>query len=79
MLVYWKDQFVGKTHTLAELAMDLATQDVEQVRRLSHVSDLHVAILVLAVQLVSSGENARLLVAKLQPTLHTTKIGRAHV
>lgn len=58
--------------TLAELAVDLATENVEQVRRLSHAGNLHVAVLVLAIQLVSSGVHARLLVAKLQPTLHTT-------
>jgi hypothetical protein len=59
-------------HTLAELAVHLATEDVEDVGRLSHVDNLHVAVLVLAVQLVSTGEHARLLVAKLQPALHTT-------
>jgi hypothetical protein len=56
---------------LAELAVDLATENVEQVGGLSHVDDLHVAVLVLAVQSVGNGVLARLLVAKLQPTLHT--------
>jgi len=60
------------TRTLAELAVDLATEDVEQVRGLSHAGNLHVAVLVLAVQLVSRGEYTGLLVAKLEPTLHTT-------
>jgi hypothetical protein len=59
-------------HTLAELAVHLATEDVEDVGRLSHVDNLHVAVLVLAVQLVSRREHAGLLVAKLQPALHTT-------
>jgi hypothetical protein len=57
---------------LTELAVDLATENVEQVGRSGHVDDLHVAVLVLAVELVSGGEDTRLLVAKLQPTLHTT-------
>lgn len=59
-------------HTLAELAVHLATENVEDVGGLSHADNLHVAVLVLAVQLVSRGEHARLLVAKLQPALHTT-------
>jgi hypothetical protein len=64
--------WLGYKHTLAELAVHLATDNVEDVGRLSHADNLHVAVLVLAVQLVSTGEHARLLVAKLQPALHTT-------
>ena len=60
-----------KVHTLAELAVDLATQNVEQVGRAGHAGNLHVAVLVLAVELVSGGEDTGLLVAKLQPTLHS--------
>lgn len=52
--------------------MDLTTQGVEQIRRSSHVHNLHVNILVLALELVSDRENARLLVAELQPALHPT-------
>jgi hypothetical protein len=52
--------------------MNLATENVEKVGGLSHVGNLHVAVLVLAFQLVSRGVHARLLVAKLEPTLHTT-------
>lgn len=62
---------IGLKHTLAELAVHLATKNMEDVRGLSHADDLHVAVLVLAVQLVSRGEDARLLVAQLQPALHT--------
>ena len=51
--------------------MDLATQDVEQVSRGSHAGNLHVAVLVLALQLIALREYARLLVAELQPPLHT--------
>lgn len=53
--------------------MDLATQDVEKIGRRGHVGNLHIAVLVLTVQLVLSGELARFLVAKLQPTLHSTR------
>lgn len=52
--------------------MDLATQNVEQVGRAGHADDLHVAVLVLAVELVTLGEDTGLLIAKLQPTLHST-------
>jgi hypothetical protein len=45
---------------------------MEQVGRLRHVSNLHVAVLVLAVELVLAGEDARLLVTELEPTLHST-------
>jgi len=57
---------------LAELAVNLATKDVEQVGRSGHAGNLHVAVLVLAVELVSRGVHAGLLVAKLEPALHTT-------
>lgn len=57
---------------LAELAVDLATEDVEQVGRAGHAGDLHIAVLVLTVQLVGRGEHTGLLVAKLEPALHTS-------
>lgn len=53
--------------------MDLATQHVEEIGRVSHVGNLHVAVLVLAVELVLRGEDARLLVAELKVTLHATR------
>jgi hypothetical protein len=46
---------------------------VEKVGRRSHVGNLHIAVLVLTVQLVLTRELARFLVAKLQPTLHSTR------
>ena len=61
-----------KDQRLAELAVDLATEDVEQVGRGGHAGNLHVAVLVLTVQLVSRGEHTGLLVAKLEPTLHAS-------
>lgn len=53
--------------------MDLATQHVEQVGRVGHVDDLHVAVLVLAVELVLRGEDTGLLVTELEVTLHTAR------
>jgi len=58
---------------LAELAVNLATEDVEQVGRGGHAGNLHVAVLVLTVQLVGLGEDTGLLVAKLEPTLHASR------
>ena len=52
------------------MPVHLATQDVEQVGGGGHVGDLHVGILVLAVQLLLGGEDARILVAELEETLH---------
>lgn len=54
----------------AELAVHLPTEDVEDVGWLSEVGDLHVAVLVLAVELVWGWEDARIFVAKLQIALH---------
>jgi hypothetical protein len=55
---------------LSELAVHLATQQVEVVRWLSAVGDLDVAVLVLAFKLFSGRENARILADKLQVALH---------
>jgi len=60
-------------HTLAELAVNLATQHVEHVSRAGHVDNLHVAVLVLTVELVLRGVHTRLLVTELQPTLHPAR------
>lgn len=62
-----------KTHTLAELAVDLATDHVEHVGRASHVDNLHVAVLMLAVQLVLGWVRPGFLVAKLQPPFHSSR------
>lgn len=59
-------------HTFTELTVDLATQDMEQVGGSSHVGNLHVDVLVGAIELVLRWEDARLLVTELQPTLHPT-------
>ena len=53
--------------------MDLATKNVEQIRGFSHVGNLHVAVLVLAIELALRGEETGVLIAELQPTLHSTR------
>lgn len=60
----------GLKLTLAELAVHLPAQDVEHVGRLGQVRDLHVAVLMLALELVRRREDARVLVAELQVPFH---------
>ena len=45
---------------------------MEEVSRRSHVGNLHVAVLVLALKLLGGGVDARILVAKLEETLDTS-------
>lgn len=59
--------------TLAELAVQLPSQDVEQVSRSGRVSNLHVAVLMLSVKLVGRRVDSGLLVAKLEITLHSAR------
>lgn len=73
---------------LAELAVHLATQQVEVVGWLGAVSNLDVAVLVLAVKLIGRREDAGVLINKLQVSLHTSRgvlwslavisVGQAH-
>ena len=65
---------LGEEHDerLAELAVHLATKDVEDVRRLGQVGNLDVAVLVLAIKLLGRGEDAGVLVDELEVTLHTS-------
>lgn len=59
--------------TLAELAVHLSAQDMEQVGWGGHVSDLHVTVLVLALELLSSWEDAWVLAGELKVTLHAAR------
>ena len=59
--------------TFPELAVDLSAENVEQVRRRSRVSNLDIAVLMLAVQLVSRWENTGILIAKLEITLQSAR------
>lgn len=58
--------------TFAELSVHLSSQDVKQVCGCSHVGNLHVAILVLAVEFLWGWEDAGILVTELQVSLHTS-------
>ena len=49
----------------------LSTEDVEQVGGGGHVGNLHVAVLVLSVNLVGGWVNARILIAKLEVTFQS--------
>jgi len=46
---------------------------VEQVSRSSHVSNLHVAVLVLTIKLVWCREDARIFVAELKISFHPAR------
>ena len=50
---------------LAELTVHLTTEKVEEIRRLRSVSNLHIAVLVLAIKLVRRWEDAWVLIAQL--------------
>ena len=58
--------------TFAELSVHLSPQDVEQVCRGSHVSNLHVTILVLTVEFLWAWEDTGILVTELEVSLHTS-------
>ena len=58
--------------TLAELSAHLATEGVEQVCGRRKVGNLHVAVLVLALQLVVGREDAGIFVAELQVAFNTS-------
>lgn len=51
--------------------MHLSAQSMEQVGRSGHVDDLHVAVLVLTVKLLTVREDSRILVAQLEVALQT--------
>lgn len=53
--------------------MHLSSQDVEQIRWTCHISNLHVAVLVLAVKLFWGWELSRILVTELEISLHPAR------
>jgi hypothetical protein len=57
---------------LAVLAVHLSAESVEQVGRRGEVGDLHVAVLMLADELLTSRELSRILVAELEVSLKTS-------
>ena len=58
---------------LAELAVHLSSQDVEQICGGGHVGNLHVAVLVLAVELLSRGKDTGVFVAELEVSLDSAR------
>ena len=58
--------------TLSELPVHLSPEKMEVVAWLGHISDLHVAVLVLTIKLLRRREDARIFVAKLEIALHAT-------
>lgn len=58
--------------TLSVLSVHLSAKNVEQVGGRGHVGNLHVAVLVLAHELLASRELSGILVAELEVSLETT-------
>lgn len=67
------DQILCVSLTFSELSVHLSSKDMEVVRRSRHISNLHIAVLMLAVKLFRRREHSRLLVAELQISFHTTR------
>lgn len=61
------------TYGLSEVTLVLSPENVEIVGRSSRVNDLHVAVLVLPLQLFRRGVNPGLIVAELEESLDTTR------
>src|SRR4051812_30763549 len=59
--------------TLPELAVHLPTKDMEKVGWRCHVSNLHIAVLMLSVELVLRREDARVFVAELKIALEASR------
>lgn len=57
---------------LPEISVILTTQNVEIVGWSCRINDLHVAVLVLPLNLLRSGENVRMIVAELQKPLYAS-------
>ena len=60
-------------HTFPKLSVHLPSEDMEKVGRRSHVGDLHVAVLVLAIKLVRRREYSRIFVAELEISFHPAR------
>lgn len=55
------------------MTVHLPAKDVEQVGGARHVSDLHIAILVLAFEFIWAGEYSWVLIAELKVSLHSAR------
>lgn len=56
---------IERRRTLSELPVHLPSKNMEQVGRRGHVCNLHIAVLVLAVELIRRWENPGVFVAQL--------------
>lgn len=56
--------------TLSELTVHLSPQDVKEVGGCGHVDNLHVAVLVLTVELLWFREDPRILITELEVAFH---------
>lgn len=63
----------GKGLTFTELSVHLSSQNMEQIGWGSHISDLHVAVLMLAFQFIWGRIDAGIFVAQLEVSLHTSR------
>ena len=59
--------------TFSELSVHLPSEDMEEIGRSGHVSDLHVAILMLAVEFLWCREYSGIFIAKLEISLHSPR------
>lgn len=59
--------------TFSKLAVNLSAENMEQVGRSGHVGNLHIAVLVLTIDLIWAWEDARILVAELEISLNSTR------
>ena len=59
--------------TFAELPVHLSSQDVEQVCGSCHISNLHVAVLVLTVEFIWAWKDSGVLVTELEISFHTSR------
>lgn len=66
-------KYAWKKLTFPELSVHLPSENVEQVRGLGEVGNLHVCILMLSVELVRRREDAGILVAELQVSLYPAR------
>ena len=59
--------------TFPELTVHLSSKDMEKIGGSRHVGDLHIAVLMLAFELVWRWEDPRIFVTELQISFHSTR------
>ena len=58
--------------TFSELPVHLSSKNVEQICWTGHVSNLHIAVLMLSIEFIRRRENSGIFVAELQVSFHAT-------